>query len=326
MWVFFTFIVLVILVLALINLKLKDDGYLNPYSSKKPLSQTEAKFYRVLIEALPECLILPQVQLSSFIEVDGSIARGANFYKYFNPIAQQSVDYLICLKDFTIVAAVELDDKSHLSAKAIERDNKKDRSLAAASIKLIRWHAESMPSIEEVRATFTVTTHDKHVDSNKLNEAQQSYFNKNEIGARVLLKQGLIKTLPPVIGIIVVLALLQHLPSILANSMQKQITAPSLSAASIQQLAEKQQRELFQQAQQKAIEGSKKQQELAAKEEAVQQVASQADIESRKAKAWEKYYQPSLECRSNYSLVTCGNEYARSKKQFDQDWNQGKID
>lgn len=126
---------------------------LNPYNSKKPLTETEQILYHKLIEALPECIVLAQVQLSSIIGINKFKAQG-EYYKWLNPILQQSVDFLVCLKDFTIVAAIELDDKSHWGEKSKNRDSKKDKNLEAAGITLIRWHAESIPSVEKIKQEF----------------------------------------------------------------------------------------------------------------------------------------------------------------------------
>lgn len=125
----------------------------NPYTPKKPLTETEQILFHRLKEALPECIVLAQVQLSSIIGINKFKAKG-EYYKWLNPILQQSVDYLVCLPDFTVVAAVELDDKSHWGEKSRDRDNKKDKNLKAAGIALIRWHAESLPTIENIRNEF----------------------------------------------------------------------------------------------------------------------------------------------------------------------------
>lgn len=123
-----------------------------PYEQRKPLTATEAVFYYRLVKALPECIILPQVQLSRFIKIKNApwYKKAGKSYALQNRIAQQSVDYLVCLKDFTIVAAIELDDKTHNNLKVKQLDNKKEESLRASGIELIRWHAESMPTIDAI--------------------------------------------------------------------------------------------------------------------------------------------------------------------------------
>lgn len=127
-----------------------------PYEQCKPLTATEAVFYYRLVKALPECIILPQVQLSRFIKIKNApwYKRAGQSYALQNRIAQQSVDYLVCLKDFTIVAAVELDDKSHRNPKVKQLDQKKNESLSAAGVELIRWHAENLPTTENIYKKF----------------------------------------------------------------------------------------------------------------------------------------------------------------------------
>jgi hypothetical protein len=149
------------ILLTIISVYLKKKGWLpaigesreNPYVSKKPLTETEQKFYFLLKEALPECIILAQVQLSSIIGINKLVAKD-NYYKWLNPIRMQSVDYLVCLKDFTIVAAIELDDKYHWGKESAERDLKKEKNLEAAGIALLRWRAEAMPKPSEIRRAF----------------------------------------------------------------------------------------------------------------------------------------------------------------------------
>lgn len=137
-------------------------SYLTPaenlsYEHCKPLTATEAVFYYRLIKALPDHIILPQVQLCRFIKIKNAATfkRSGQSYALQNRIAQQSVDYLVCLKDFTIVAAVELDDKSHSNSKVKQLDQKKEESLKAAGVSLVRWHAEQMPSVEDIYKRFS---------------------------------------------------------------------------------------------------------------------------------------------------------------------------
>lgn len=50
---------------------------------------------------------------------------------------------------------------------------------------------------------------------------------------------------------------------------------------------------------------------------------SLAAMESeRKEKAWKAYYKPSAGCTAdkNSSLVTCGNEYIKARREFEENW------
>src|SRR5690349_14064254 len=73
------------------------------------LSEPEQVLYRRLVEALPECLVLPQVQLARALR----FKRGQRDNAVWNRICQLSIDFLIVRPDTSIIAAIELDDSSH---------------------------------------------------------------------------------------------------------------------------------------------------------------------------------------------------------------------
>ena len=62
-----------------------------------------------------------------------------------------SYDFVVCEKDFRVIAIIELDDKSHEKASRIEADAKKERATAAAGIPLIRWRASALPDEPSIR-------------------------------------------------------------------------------------------------------------------------------------------------------------------------------
>lgn len=121
-----------------------------PFYAKKPLSQPEQVLYHRLVAALPECMVLAQVQLSRVL----GVKKGFRFHEWNNRINRMSLDFLVCLKDSSIVAAIELDDKSHERAARMEVDAKKEKALAAAGITLVRWHVSAMPDEATIRKVF----------------------------------------------------------------------------------------------------------------------------------------------------------------------------
>src|SRR3954467_976649 len=80
-----------------------------PFYAKRVLSQPEQVLYHRLTSALPECIVLAQVQLSRIL----GVKSGFNFHLWNNRINRMSLDFVVCLKDSTVVAAVELDDRTH---------------------------------------------------------------------------------------------------------------------------------------------------------------------------------------------------------------------
>jgi len=119
-----------------------------PFYAKRPLSVPEQILYFRLTEALPEHIVLAQVGLSRLL----GVKKGNNFQSWNNRINRMSADFVVCAKDSTIVAVVELDDSSHGGADRKIADAKKDKALASAGIKLVRWQAKALPNGATIRA------------------------------------------------------------------------------------------------------------------------------------------------------------------------------
>jgi very-short-patch-repair endonuclease len=155
----FTFLLLaVVMIIAIVGLlkvksqDISDGNDIWPFYAKKPLSQPEQILYFRLIEALPDHIVLAQVQLSRFL----GVKKGHNYQSWSNRINRMSADFVICKKDASIVAVIELDDSTHQKLDRQIADNKKDKALEAAAIKVVRWQAQSIPDLSEIKAAFIV--------------------------------------------------------------------------------------------------------------------------------------------------------------------------
>ena len=118
-----------------------------PFYVKRPLSQPEPVLYHRMIRALPEHIVLAQVQVSRVLGVN----KGANFREWNDRINRLSYDFVVCGKDSAVLAAVELDDKTHESGARASTDEKKNKASADAGLRLLRWHVRSLPSEELIR-------------------------------------------------------------------------------------------------------------------------------------------------------------------------------
>ena len=118
-----------------------------PFFLRRPLSRPEQVLYFRLRNALPEHIVLAQVQLSRFL----GVKHGHNFYAWNNRIDRLSADFLICAKDSSVVVAIELDDKSHELEHRQRIDAKKEKALTAAGVRLIRWRTVSLPDEAAIR-------------------------------------------------------------------------------------------------------------------------------------------------------------------------------
>ncbi|MGB2816185.1 MAG: DUF2726 domain-containing protein [Burkholderiaceae bacterium] len=118
-----------------------------PFVVRKPMTVPEQVLYFRLLEALPEHIVLAQVQLSRFL----TVKRGQSSRGWLNRVNRLSVDFLILKKDATVVAAVELDDKTHQRTDRREADSRKNRALSDAGVRLVRWNVGDMPSASTIR-------------------------------------------------------------------------------------------------------------------------------------------------------------------------------
>lgn len=84
-----------------------------------------------------------------------AVKKGFNFGEWHNRINRLSLDYVVCLKDSTVVAAIELDDRSHDNRRRQDVDSRKTMALEAAGIKLLRWSVRDLPDKATIRAMFT---------------------------------------------------------------------------------------------------------------------------------------------------------------------------
>jgi len=106
-----------------------------PFYVRKPLSQ-------------PEHIVLAQVQVSRVL----GVRKGLNFHEWNNRINRLGYDFVVCRKDSTVIAAIELDDKTHESTSRARTDDKKNRAAADAGLRLVRWNVRMLPSEEAIRA------------------------------------------------------------------------------------------------------------------------------------------------------------------------------
>ncbi len=121
-----------------------------PFYAKKLMSPPEQILYHRLVAALPDHIVLAQVQASRVL----GVKKGFEKMEWNNRINRLSLDFVVCSKDATVVAAIELDDRSHEKTLQIKRDAKKEKALLAAGINLIRWHVGAMPDEAAIRSAL----------------------------------------------------------------------------------------------------------------------------------------------------------------------------
>lgn len=121
-----------------------------PMIARQVLSAPELQLHRRLVRALPQQIVLAQVQVSRVLDV----RPGFDFHEWNNRINRMSYDFVVCAPDGTVVAAIELDDSSHERADRIAADAKKDAATASAGVPMIRWHVRAIPDVRTIQATI----------------------------------------------------------------------------------------------------------------------------------------------------------------------------
>jgi hypothetical protein len=104
------------------------------------LSVAEIKFYKAFMEYKnDDNIVFSKVRLA---DIFSPAVSGKHYMAAFNKISSKHVDFLVCSKKTTKpLYAIELDDKSHQSAKVIERDDFVNKLFAQTELKLIRVQA-----------------------------------------------------------------------------------------------------------------------------------------------------------------------------------------
>jgi uncharacterized protein DUF2726 len=146
-------VILLIVALVVVLAILKKRGRLAagsrpwPFYLKRLLTQPEQVLYHRLVKSLPNHVVLAQVQMSRVL----GVKKGFRFHEWNNRINRMSYDFVICDKAATVIAAVELDDKSHERDDRRETDAKKSKATTDAGVRLIRWNVKSLPDEQTIQ-------------------------------------------------------------------------------------------------------------------------------------------------------------------------------
>lgn len=124
-----------------------EDGSRLPYFRRPLMTKTELVVYDILLEALPDYMIFPQVQASRVLEVP----KNKQTYYWFNFVSRLSYDFVVCRLDGIPLAAIEIDDVSHQLSQRQKVDNRKNKATEAAGVAMIRWPVGQTPEIREIR-------------------------------------------------------------------------------------------------------------------------------------------------------------------------------
>lgn len=127
-----------------------------PYQLNERLfSPAERSFYGVLTQAVKnDAVVFGKVRVADILSPSSGLSR-SRWQIAFNRISSKHFDFVVCSPStLSILAVVELDDKSHSRSSRVERDRFLDSACEAASVPLHRFKAAKMYNVGEVRAVL----------------------------------------------------------------------------------------------------------------------------------------------------------------------------
>ena len=142
-----------IVAFALVALKAKigtgGAGTRTAFKRKTFLTSNELEFLGRLEASTPELRFHAQVSMGALLDPVASRKDGKEYFRARGMFSQKIVDFVAQRKaDGSIVAVIELDDRTHDS----DRDGRRDAMLSSAGYKVVRWKSKSKPDADAIRA------------------------------------------------------------------------------------------------------------------------------------------------------------------------------
>lgn len=116
------------------------------YRQKSVLTGSDLDFFFRLREALPTCIVCPQVAISALLEPAGN---GMARQEALARIVGGKVGYAVFDAQMRLLTVVELDHRSRLN----RRDAAREACFSSAGIRTVRFPAKRPPSVAQIHAS-----------------------------------------------------------------------------------------------------------------------------------------------------------------------------
>ncbi len=110
----------------------------------RPLTQAELRVLIYLRDALPQCLLMPQVSLARFMQVN----QNRSYHQWFSAVGRRCVDFLVCSPKGDVLGVVQLVSVTKSVSDGSER---KLKTLSLAKIPVWELRASELPTVEALR-------------------------------------------------------------------------------------------------------------------------------------------------------------------------------
>lgn len=122
-----------------------------PFYLKQAFTRPERVLYHRLINALPDRIVLAQVQVARILGIK------KEFYtqEWINRLERMSYDFVVLSNDFSILAVIELNDVSYENSYRVKETTKKERATLATGTSFIRWNVSKLPDEVEIQTIIS---------------------------------------------------------------------------------------------------------------------------------------------------------------------------
>jgi hypothetical protein len=298
----------------------------------------------MLLSLYPRHQVFVQVALSQLIDVDRNHPESESIRARYKQLV---ADFVLCRADLSVVAVIELDDRSHERRARQDADARKTKALADAGLRLVRIPAGALPSEEELRE---IIDGDRPPGERSASPGERSEIPKihhfvpaepelrlapdwggaptfapradHESAASRAVKVAVVKMVLGSVVLVFGWVVYTQLVPVVVQRAFRPLTvrhvppsspaprsSPALAPARIADVP---------------FAAGTSQQELAEKRRAELQAA--ADVQRQKDHAWLAYYSAPASCEHPVdwkAQVECGNQYMRAKKEFEKQWGAG---
>jgi hypothetical protein len=124
------------------------------FKPKTLLTPNEMDFLARLEAAMPELRFFAQVAMGALLDPAVPRSDAKAYYRLRGMFSQKIVDFVAQRRENgSIVAVIELDDRTHDA----EKDSKRDAMLTSAGYRIVRWNSKKKPDVATIRAELTAT-------------------------------------------------------------------------------------------------------------------------------------------------------------------------
>ena len=310
----------------LVSNPLSDDPW--PVAAKNLLTEREQSLYLSLLSLYPNHKLFVQVALSQLLDVPEDQPQRQSIRNRFSHLV---ADFVLCRADLSVVAVIELDDRTHLRADRQEADARKNKALADAGIRLVRIPAGRLPSEDFLRSLINANgSQNISQETPELSLAADTYSPERDESTddssavsrelqRVALKAVFVVAF--VLGGLLLFS--QVLPGAIKQAFKPLASPPARRTSSRQPS--------LQVISPRIPTAPVVSQPSAAELAEMRRSQSAVALQKQKQAAWAAFYSPPASCEHPVdwnAQVECGNQYMRAKKVFEQKWmvehaNQG---